>query len=221
MVIRALNVGNLGKDAKLLRYLPKDKQTRILMMKNDVAAKTMLYAHILLLELMESFYGYKWSELIFLQNMHGKPFLKNIPVHFNISHKNELVICALDENNIGIDIEQVRESKIDISPKVLSEKEMKTYKTLSETEKRYYLCKAWTLKESYVKYLGVGLKYPVNEISFELDADGKISSDCDENLFFEQFFLDTGYSISICTEHEIAENSVIFMDSETLWKRWR
>ena len=47
------------------------------------------------------------KELIY--NKYGKPMLKgNDTIHFNISHCRRLAVCALTENAIGVDAENIR-----------------------------------------------------------------------------------------------------------------
>lgn len=36
---------------------------------------------------------------------HGKLYVKDLAVEFNISHSGDIVVCAIDNNPIGIDIE--------------------------------------------------------------------------------------------------------------------
>ena len=46
--------------------------------------------------------------LKFEKNQYGKPYLSEHPdFYFNISHSGEYVLCAIDNNPIGVDIEEV------------------------------------------------------------------------------------------------------------------
>ena len=47
-------------------------------------------------------------------NENRKPFLKNHPIHFNLSHSHECAILAMSEKPIGIDIEKIRDT-LDVS----------------------------------------------------------------------------------------------------------
>ena len=55
---------------------------------------------------LEKRYG---LQAVVRQEPGGKPYLENIPgVYFNISHTSGLVVCGIDEREIGIDVEQLR-----------------------------------------------------------------------------------------------------------------
>ncbi len=40
-------------------------------------------------------------------NRYGKPFLLNSNIHFNLSHSGDYIVLAVDENEIGVDIEKI------------------------------------------------------------------------------------------------------------------
>lgn len=50
----------------------------------------------------------KFPKPVFEYTKYGKPYLKNIPLFFNISHSKDIVICAISDEEIGIDIEYLR-----------------------------------------------------------------------------------------------------------------
>lgn len=102
-----------------------------------------------------------------VQSNNGKPYAVNFNIEFNISHCEEIVVCAINNTPVGIDIEKIRP----ISPKVakkfftIAEQEYVFGKTPCaedyDTEfndvqlKRFFEC--WTAKEAYLKYTGEGL----------------------------------------------------------------
>ena len=43
---------------------------------------------------------------------HGKPYAKDLAVEFNVSHSGDMVVCAVDDKPIGIDIERAFSSMI-------------------------------------------------------------------------------------------------------------
>lgn len=100
-------------------------------------------------------------------NEYGKPFVKNLPVHFNISHSGNMVVCAVDDKPVGIDIEQMRPVDLKIAKHFFNEEELICIfgHVPSETEfcktaddgmiRRFF--ELWTAKEACVKYTGKGL----------------------------------------------------------------
>ncbi len=103
---------------------------------------------------------------------HGKPYLRDYEdIHFNISHSNGLVACALSDEPVGLDVEVIQDFKESLPKRVLSEEEQKFlagYQT-DETQYRELFFRFWTLKESYIKWDGRGFSKEPRDISFELD----------------------------------------------------
>ena len=123
-------------------------------------------------------------------NEFGKPFIKTNQFYFNISHSGEYVVCVTNSCDVGIDIEKVR----CINDLVLS-------KCFTKEEQEYIksdldFTKVWTLKESYIKCLGTGLRTRLN--TFSVIKNSEISKVND--LMFTSLYLDD-YVLSICTNN--------------------
>lgn len=74
-------------------------------------------------------------------NHNGKPFFKNHPIHFSISHSRNIVMACFDIYNCGIDVEYSKNRNL----ANLSEYFKHEFKTLED----FY--RFWTLKESCIK----------------------------------------------------------------------
>lgn len=106
------------------------------------------------------------ESIVFSIGPYGKPQVKNANINFNISHSDELVICCVSTNQIGIDIEKIKPLNINILNKVCTcedieyiydEKVTNCKFPLSREElKRFY--EIWTAKEAYFKCIGTGIK---------------------------------------------------------------
>ena len=88
---------------------------------------------------------------------HGKPCFRIHPeVRFNISHSGDLVICAVSDFEIGIDIQEKSRMNTDrIAKKIMSPAEHKKY--LESSERQDFFYRVWVMKESYVKWTGDGI----------------------------------------------------------------
>jgi 4'-phosphopantetheinyl transferase len=88
---------------------------------------------------------------------YGKPCFRIHPeVRFNISHSGDLVICAVSDFEIGIDIQEKSRMNTDrIAKKVMSPVEHKKY--LESSERQDFFYRVWVMKESYVKWTGDGI----------------------------------------------------------------
>ncbi len=107
----------------------------------------------------------------------GKPYYAGADnCHFNISHCRTAVAVAVSKYLVGVDVESMRQVKYPMVRKCCSPKEMQYVMNtkeekekpadLSEEETERFL-HIWTLKESFVKMTGEGLRMPVNTICFE------------------------------------------------------
>jgi len=97
--------------------------------------------------------------LQFSRDENAKPYLLGGP-HFNISHSGEHVLCAVDESPVGADIEEFRSVNENLIRKVCTENELEW---IAGSRERFL--QVWTAKEAYLKYLGVGLRMPLREVS--------------------------------------------------------
>lgn len=93
-----------------------------------------------------------------IYNEYGKPYLKNNELYFNISHSGIYTILGISDKEIGVDIEEVKEIKPNLIDKVCNEEEKKLIKNNED------FTLIWVKKESYVKYLGIGLRYGLNNV---------------------------------------------------------
>ncbi|MDO4978862.1 MAG: 4'-phosphopantetheinyl transferase superfamily protein [Candidatus Saccharibacteria bacterium] len=89
-----------------------------------------------------------------MKNEYGKPYLKGNPVFFSISHSGPYTICAISDQEIGIDLEEnvIRDRIVD---RFFTTKEQDSVKNNPDS-----FAEIWTLKEAYSKYLGTGLSKP-------------------------------------------------------------
>lgn len=135
-------------------------------------------------------------------NEHGKPYLKEGGVYFNLSHSGTVAVCALSSHEVGVDVQQV---------KSLSDKLVKSVCTAEEydfvmqeadgADQRF--CRLWTVKESVIKCLGKGLSLSPSRVGVNLSTPHRITIDgVDTNLHFKEYDLD-GYAVAVCS---ICEN---------------
>ena len=91
----------------------------------------------------------------------GKPYLADGP-HFSHSHSGDIVLCAVYDAEVGVDVEMPRKIVPGLRRKILSDREK-----ACETEG---LLTAWVAKESYLKYTGEGLRRAMTEFSVQSGA---------------------------------------------------
>ncbi len=162
-----------------------------------------LYAEILLRYGLQK-EGMRSEDIQFVHNEYGKPGLKDRKdLYFNLSHSGDWVICAISSKPVGADVEQVKNREMDIAERFFSSYEYKELMKCPKEAQAEYFCKLWTLKESYVKALGMGLSKSFTSFWFEIHG-GDIRMYTEENghndYYFYVYPLEPGYEAAICTK---------------------
>jgi len=106
---------------------------------------------------------------------HGKPFAVGLDVEFNISHSGDMVVCAISDQPVGIDIELIRPVDLRTAKHFCTPEDLEYLfgHTPSEdefikTEEEAILHRffqIWTAKEAYCKCMGRGIS-AVGTISY-------------------------------------------------------
>lgn len=91
--------------------------------------------------------------------VNGKPYLKNYPYYFNLSHSGEYIFCAVSFNEIGVDIQWEKPLKNDrVARRFFSEEEKKALAACgTEQERQQLFYRLWACKEAYGKLTGQGI----------------------------------------------------------------
>ena len=158
------------------------------------------HAHGLLAECLKA----AGAEYVFEQTPltlgeHGKPSLVSRPdIHYNLSHANGVCACLADADECGIDCESIRQYKPRVAERVFSAEEQAALAALPEDGRDMYFFRIWTLKEAYVKAIGVGISYPMNTVSFTLTDEDIFTNVRDWH--FAQFIINGRAVVSVCTK---------------------
>jgi len=189
------NINDLNKDDINNFYdkMPKLKKDKINKLKNYDSKVRSIIGEMILEELLVK-NNVSYNSLDYYINEYGKPYLKDNNIFFNISHSFDYVITAISNNEIGIDIEKVRETPIKTINQFATEKE-KEYILSSNKNIEKRIFKIFTLKEAYFKMLGTNLNN-ILKVEFIIKSD-KIY--CNDKNVKVGFINDTkGYIIAYC-----------------------
>lgn len=120
----------------------------------------------------------------------GKPYFKDSPYFFNLSHSYDFSVAVLSDKPVGIDIEHMisKNSLHKIAKRFFSEEEYILYRESGESAEEFY--RIWTAKEAVVKYKGASL-------ALSLSEDDKK----DKDLFLKSFIFthsEERYIITVC-----------------------
>lgn len=174
-------------------FLPDSSLKNKHKLSHDLSYKLLAYA-------LKNEYGIDISTLILLADKHGKPYFQGRDeLQFNISHSGDIVLCAISDKVIGVDVEKIRSHPEKVVNRVFSERERLQLEASDDTNLFFF--RIWTLKEAYVKTLGVGISYPMKTVSFELENLSEIKCSNSGYSFFQDI-IGEEYIVSICVESE-------------------
>lgn len=131
----------------------------------------------------------------------AKPVFAGCPLHFNLSHSGERVMCIMSEFPVGCDVEKLRPVKPGIAERYFSPAEvsaLEACKTPEEHEALFF--RLWTLKESFMKCTGLGFRLSMNTFSVSAGPEGTgliQSADSAEYVLAERSPGD-GYQYAYC-----------------------
>ncbi|KAG0690943.1 holo-[acyl-carrier-protein] synthase [Pichia californica] len=173
----------------LLRNFNLKLQLRIRNIKNEVD-KYVKIINLLILEYIIKLYEDNNDNVIIqIRNKFGKPKLKNRNYQFNISDENGMVCLCIGfnefkkDNEIGIDlsnpidIENFKLNKLEDFYKndfksIFSSNEInqldKIFNKLNYDDRLLKLSQIWSIKESYCKYIGIGITSGMEKFQFNL-----------------------------------------------------
>jgi 4'-phosphopantetheinyl transferase len=155
-------------------------------------------------------------ELRFEYTTHGKPVLaKNTgydTLRFNLSHSGEFALYAITRGrNIGIDIERVRYDLdvMQIAKSYFSQGEFSSLGTVHKNKRPEAFFQYWTRKEAFVKGMGEGISFPMEQCDVSLLSGRSLSpirlprdyreSDC---WYGQDLFPSRGYAAAIAVEED-------------------
>lgn len=147
----------------LLQYVSIEKAQQIEELYYQIDKKLSLYAQIAVKLIIQKEYNIGFDKISIVNDELGKPYIKNLPnIFFNISHTHNVIAIAFSTNKVGVDIEKETETSSKIAKRFFTPKECEYIMSSSNEHSKAFL-EIWTKKEAFVKYLGLGLRKPLND----------------------------------------------------------
>ncbi len=184
--------------------LNEDEVERFHRIKHRDTQKQFFLTRIVLKQQLEKITGCSPDSMQFQTSKYGRPSLVGSSIDFNVSHTKNLIAIALNtQGRIGVDVENIgRNSQYsDIAQHYFHEKECEQ---IGNSATAFF--KIWTLKEAYIKTLGLGLQKPLKSFYFTFNSDKKIALNDtapEEFLQFKMPFI-SGYSVSFAEQFQLA-----------------
>lgn len=118
-------------------------------------------------------------------NEHGKPFLLNSPLRFNLSHSSGVTALAVSTQEVGLDIQKRTERELS----ALSRR-------LTPAERAEDFFALWTAKEAYIKYMGGALAGMLASLEYRSGVLYENGSPIPAHLYQTEL---CGCALCICT----------------------
>ena len=126
----------------------------------------------------------------------GKPYADGI--FFNVSHSGSYAFGVSSDYEVGCDVEIIDKPHFDIAKRFFTENECNYISNSENKVSAFY--KLWTIKESYLKLSGKGLKAPLNSFEIQFDTGRSlIIKDNKTEPCFATHLEFNGHSFAICS----------------------
>ena len=152
---------------KWFSLMSEDKKHKVSRFHFDDDKKRSAIGEMLAKKAVEEFCGVSAEDIILRAGENGKPYAENADVNFNISHSGNLVVCAVHDKPVGIDVEQIRNIELKVAKRVYTHNELFYLFGFNPAEEDFCLVpdekmllrffELWTAKEAYLKYTGEGI----------------------------------------------------------------
>ncbi|WP_343685743.1 4'-phosphopantetheinyl transferase family protein [Chryseobacterium gleum] len=172
-------------DRYLSGFSPETQQA-ILKYRRWQDAQLSLLGKVLLQYGVKTYYNIADIEVGILPNK--KPYLKGQQLHFNISHSKDMVVCAIAQYPLGIDVE-CNDPKISYQDYIfqMTARELVEIQNTEDKIKGFFTY--WTRKEAVIKAHGAGMMIPLE--SFEIANNECVIEG--EKFFTREIFIHEGY----------------------------
>ena len=185
----------------LIQFLPEAGKSRVRNRLNATSKLQTVAGELLARYSVGQFLGKTDQEINLVFGDKGKPHIANLKnIHFNISHSGQYVVCAVAQDEIGIDVERVRKVNLRIAERFFSEPEINDLMTRNEEDRMLYFITLWTIKESYLKAIGRGLTQHLNSFTICKNGDSYLLTGNEEAESFgiETHELSHDYMMAVC-----------------------
>ena len=144
--------------------------------------------------------GFGEVPMTFDYGTQGKPYFKDGSVFFNLSHSEEYVVCALAPYEVGCDVEKITPIDLNIARRFFFRSEYADIAAQETAEARNDLFfRYWTLKESFMKTTGLGMKLPLDAFEIVRTAGITVRQSVDTRQYsFAEFDDLFSYRCALC-----------------------
>ena len=142
------------------------------------------------------------TDPLFKTGKYGKAYISNFEnIYFNLSHSGKMVLCAISDMEVGADIEYIDPAiDLNIARNYFYNSEYENIMKAENPPDEFF--KYWVLKESYMKYTGLGMNLELDSFEIIIEDEIRLKND-NENLKFNLFDI-KNYKIAIAGHYDVS-----------------
>lgn len=183
---------------KCISLLSEQRLEKMRQYQFETDRKACMGSYLLLRYGLMQEYGFLQKPELQIGDGEGKPKLRQARgVFFNLSHCCDAVACAIDRNEVGLDVQSIEEYSDTLGENTMTCFEREQITCAASPDRRF--TQLWTLKEAFGKYKGEGILYDLSATDFSAFHLGWTSSN---GLEF-YLNLETKYAIAFCGERRL------------------
>ena len=166
-----------GEVAELAAGLSAEESERVSGLLSGTHQRRFVVARGMLRQLLGLYLDQDPGAVAFSRGAHGKPFLQEGTLHFNVSHSHEMALYAIARNReVGIDVEWPRPQVAheQIAARFFSLEEQEALAQVPDEARQAAFYNIWTRKEAYVKARGDGIAAGLGTFAVSLGAEAAL-----------------------------------------------
>lgn len=213
----------LSEESVFWDYMDRVDETRqekVWQCRNEEDRKRSLLAGYLIQVGMKNWIGEEGGlqadaaplSLAYTYGENGKPFLKDYGgVCFSLSHSGKYVMSAFSNHEVGIDVQKHRGTRFAMAERFFTDEDNALLERLGAENANENFYRIWTVKESYMKLTGEGMRQGLDATVVEPVGEGLHygrvlrKNGRTENAYFAVSDRLEEYSIAVCSYDKLAD----------------
>ena len=154
-------------DDELRQILSEDERVRAARFRSEDDQRRFIAGRARLRQILAGITGREAPALRFGAGEHGKPFLIDSGVEFNLSHSGHIVLIAVADVPVGVDVERVerRDGIAHVAREAFDCAELAWLDEPPDRWRAFY--RLWTVKEAALKAAGTGVASGLRSVSID------------------------------------------------------
>ena len=185
---------------KFLHYFTARRQENILRYKFTADRNRTLWAELLVRAVIAKKFSRTVEEVQIERDLNGKPYVVDGRLMISLAHSDNWAACSVGEVPSGVDVEENFSDALTVAENIFTAQEYRQLCKLEGQTLAEKFLSFWTIKESFVKFIGRGIDddFAAIDATEILSGLGKVVG--------RNFFL-SGAVVGICTERNFLPES--------------